>query len=138
MRRFFLCLSAVVFLAACGDARAETWIAKLDGIEGAPSAGLQFNFGTRRGEPAIIYFKTANKSGQGGIFEIARGRVNSATENEVMATFHRAKGASGQPMTRVTINRAAKTVNVLYHHPSNSQENKKDIFGVSSSIQVLP
>jgi len=131
-------LSGIVILFFSANAAAETWIAKLDGIQGASSAGLQFNFGTERGDPAIIYFKTANSTGQGGIFEIARGRVTSATDNEVMAAFHRGRGASGQPMTRITINRAAKTVNVLYHHPTDSGQNKKDVFGVVSSVLVVP
>jgi hypothetical protein len=136
MKKLLVCM--VLALLPGADAFAGTWIAKLDGIEGASSAGLQFNFGTNKGDPAIIYFKTKDSSGRGGIFEIARGKVTSVTSNEIMATFHRAEGASGQPMTRVTINRLYRTVNVLYHHPTNSQENTKDIFGVAESIQVVP
>lgn len=136
MKKLLVC--AVLAVLPCADAVAGTWIAKLDGIQGAPSAGLQFNFGTQRGDPAIIYFKTAHGGSQGGIFEIARGVVSSVSDNEVMATFLRARGASGQPMARVTINRQQRTVNVLYHHPSDSQNNTKDIFGVAGEIHVAP
>ncbi len=129
-----LLLSAVLSLLSCADVFAATWIVKLDGVGGDRSAGLQFNFGTKQGDPAILYFKTKS----GGIFEIDRGRVTSAAENEVMATFNSHKGESGQPMTRVTINRQQRTVNVLYHHPTDSQNNKKEVFGVAKEIHVAP